>query len=192
MRYKYRYFCTEQSGGSAPYPNPSCFYNLSPICMYSVAFHTDVTMIGYVICWSILNNMSLSFFLFFFKVCTWTAGVGCRKMSKHRFRDSGWTAGPRLGSCDGEERLQSVETSYTQQSPLRIQRSANSQSHMCNQSNADKAHIPLSLSYFCTLGSSWHLVVSIFVICFFGMFFFFFFPRLNLLYLCFTCSAGLL
>lgn len=102
-------------------------------------------------------------------------------MSKHRFRDSGWTAGPRLGSCDGEERLQSVETSYTQQSPLRIQRSANSQSHMCNQSNADKAHIPLSLSYFCTLGSSWHLVVSIFVICFFGMFFFFF-PRLNLLY----------
>lgn len=35
-------------------------------------------------------------------------------MSKHRFKDNGWTTGTWLGKCGGEEELQSVEAPYTQ------------------------------------------------------------------------------
>lgn len=77
---------------------------------------------------------SLSCYLYFLlKMWTWAAGAGVCERSKQRIRQSGWTAGSWLGSCDGKEGLQSVEASYTQQSPLWIQRLANSQSHMCNQ-----------------------------------------------------------
>ncbi len=93
-------------------------------------------------CWLICNaNLAVYWstrpviFHPFLKVWTWAGGAGGCKMSKHSFGDGGRTAGSWLGSCDGEEGLPSVEAPDTQQSPLWIQRSANSQSHMCNHAS---------------------------------------------------------
>jgi len=72
----------------------------------------------------LLNNLSCCL-----KVWTWAPGTGGRQMSKYNYRDNDRTSWTWLGSCGGEKRLQSVEATDSRQSPLWIQRSANSQSH---------------------------------------------------------------
>lgn len=56
----------------------------------------------------------------------WTgaAGAGGSKTTKCVFGDCNWATGIWLGNCGGKEGLQSVEATYSQQSPLRISRSA--------------------------------------------------------------------
>lgn len=122
---------------------------------------------------------SLSCYLYFLlKMWTWAAGAGVCERSKQRIRQSGWTAGSWLGSCDGKEGLQSVEASYTQQSPLWIQRLANSQSHMCNQvSEMEIKHKLGSLVFF---PGTFVVVILLRLVWKFSIL------------LCFTCSVGLL
>lgn len=97
-------------------------FNLSSICMSNAPFRTDKLI---MICNVQYAEQPSCLLLTFLKVWTWDSGPGGCKMFKHSFWDSGRAHGTWLGGCDGEEGLQSVEAPHTQQSPLWIQRSAN-------------------------------------------------------------------